>query len=190
MSTSSTASTASAETLATALPAEGTGDLAVAAAVRLRKRLITTDAFGVTTTAYAANDVVDTKITLAALAIGNGASGAIVEAKLFLAQSMPAVVPSFVLHIFHDDPSESTFTDNAALTVVEADARDDYAGSITLSNYVTLASGVHAFVSGPISLEFLCGAAHDDLWAVLEIKTATTFAADEMHLSVTVEQDR
>jgi len=190
MSTSSTASTAATETLATALPAEGTGDLAVAAAVRLRKRQITTDAFGVTTTAYAVNDVVDTKITLSALAIGNAASGAIVEAKLLLAQTMPAVIPSFVLHIFHDDPSGSTFTDNAVLTVIEADARDDYAGSITLSNYVTLASGVHAFLSGPISLEFLCGAAHDDLWAVLEIKTATTFATGEMHLSVMVEQDR
>lgn len=190
MSTSSTASTAATETLATALPAEGTGDLAVAAAVRLRNRVLVTDAFGVTTTAYAVNDVVDTKITVPAVAIGNAATGAVINAKLVLAQSMPATIPSFVLHLFHDDPTGSTFTDNAALAVVEADARDDYAGSIQLSNYTTLASGVHVFDSGPVSLEFLCGSGHDDLFSVLEIKTATTFAADEMHLTLTVEQDR
>lgn len=190
MSTSSTASTASTETLATALPAEGTGDLAVAAAVRLRKRVQVDNAFGVTTTQYALGDVVDTKITIPALAIANGATGAVINAKLTLAQSMPATVPAFVLHLFHDDPSGSTFTDNAALAVVEADARDDYAGSIQLSNYTTLATGVHVFDSGNISLEFLCGSGHDDLFAVLEIKSATTFAADEMHLSVVVEQDR
>ena len=190
MSTSSTASTASTETLATALPAEGTGDLACAAAVRLRNRVQVNDAFGVTTTAYAANDVVDTKITVSAVAIGNGATGAVINAKLTLAQSMPATVPSFILHLFHDDPSGSTFTDNSALAVAEADARDDYAGSIALSNYTTLASGVHVFDSGNVSLEFLCGSGHDDLFAVLEIKTATTFATDEMHLALVIEQDR
>jgi hypothetical protein len=190
MSTSSTAATNATETLATALPAEGTGDLPCVAAVRLRKRMIVTDAFGVTNSVYASGDVVDTKITLGAIAIGNNATGAIINAKLVLAQSMPATVPSFVLHIFHDDPSGSTFTDNGALAVVEADARDKYAGAIQLSNSVTVKSDVHVFDSGQIALEFLCGAAHDDLWAVLEIKTATTFTTDEMHLILTVEQDR
>lgn len=190
MSTSSTASTGSTETLATALPAEGTGDLACAAATRLRKRVQVDDAFGVTTTAYASGDVVDTKATISAVAIGNDGTGAIINARLILAQSMPATVPQFILHIFRDDPSASTFTDNGALTVVEADAKAKYMGAIMLSNYVTIASDVHVFDSGNISLEFLCGSGHDDLWAVLEIKTATTFAADELQLAIIVEQDR
>ena len=190
MSTASTAATNATVTLGTAKEYTGSNELAVAAAVRLRKRVQVNDAFGVTTTAYAAGDVVDTKVTVPAVAIGNGATGAVINVKLILAQSMPATVPSFVLHLFHDDPSGSTFTDNAALAVVEADARDDYVGSVVLSNYVTLATAVHVFDSGNISLEFLCGSGHDDLFAVLEIKTATTFAADEMQLAVVVEQDR
>lgn len=190
MSTSSTAATNATETLATALPAEGTGDLPCVAAVRLRKRMIVTNAFGVTTTQYASGDVVDSKITLGAIAIANNATGAVINAKLILAQSMPSTIPSFSLHLFHDDPSGSTFTDNGALAVVEDDARDKYAGAIQLSNYNTVKSDCHVFDSGQVTLEFLCGAAHDDLWAVLEIKTATTFAADEMHLILTVEQDR
>jgi len=163
--------------------------LGASAATRLRYLHKVTDAFGVTTTAYAANDVVDTKITLSAVAARNGASLAIVNAKIVMAQSMPSTNPIFVLHIFNQDPSSSTFTDNSGIAVVEADAAY-YAGAIDMTGYRRLASGVYVFDSGSVSLECQCASGADDLYAVLEIKSATTFAADEMHLHLTIEQDR
>lgn len=192
MSTSSTAATNATETLATALPAEGTGDLACAAAVRLQADKRYANAFGVTTTPYANGDVVDTKHTATAVGILNGAGGAIIGAALQLNQAIPSGA-GFRLHVFKDDPSASTFTDNAALSVNAADARDKWVGTIQMANTVTLGSAVNLFVSGQISIPFICGTGHDDLWFVLELVTASTtvtFAAGEIDLFLMIEQDR
>lgn len=192
MSTSSTASTASTETLATALPAEGTGDLAVAAAVRLQADKRYANAFGVTTTAYANGDVVDTKLTATACGILNDGGGAIIGATLQLNQAVPSGA-GFLLHIFKDDPSASTLTDNTALAVDAGDAQTKWVGTITLSNVISLGTSVQLFVSGPISIPFICGSGHDDLWCVLQISTLAaivTFATGEIDLFLMIEQDR
>jgi hypothetical protein len=187
MSTSSTASTASTETLATILPAEGTGDLATTAIVRARNEIVVTDAFGVTTTPYAANDVIDTKITITDAAIANGASLGVIFAKLTVPQNLGSM--SLVLHIFQKDPTGSTFTDNAALTVVEADARDNWVGSATLIA-TQVGASMWNYVSGQINIECRPGASSRHIYAVLETKAAVTFAADELHLQLVIDQDR
>lgn len=170
------------------IDAESGVDVGYVAAGRTRKRVVTTSAFGVTTTAYASGDVVDTKMTATAVAIRDAAHGAIVNVKIILAQTQPATIPIFLLHVFNDDPSGSTFTDNAALAVIEADA-EKYAGAVDLSAFRVLASAVQVFDSGAIQLEFQAGAAADDLFFVLQIFSATTFATDELTLMVTYEQD-
>jgi len=101
---------------------------------------------------------------------------------------MPATVPACVLHVFNEDPG-TVGNDNAALAITEA-ASLLWAGSISLAGYSVLASAVQGFDSGPVQVEFQCPASADDLVFVLEIKTATTFAADEMQLIVTYGQDR
>jgi hypothetical protein len=101
---------------------------------------------------------------------------------------MPATIPAFVLHVFLEDPG-TVGSDNAALAITETAAKTRV-GAISLSGYSVMASGVQVFESGPINLNYHCPADADDLFFVLEIKTATTFAADEMHLVVDYVLDR
>jgi hypothetical protein len=187
MSTSSTASTASTETLATIAPAEGTGKLATTAVVRARNEIVITNAFGVTTTPYAANDVIDTKITITDAAIGNGATLGVIFAKLTVPANLGSL--ALVLHIFQKDPTGSTFTDNGTLTVVEADARDNWVGSVPLIP-VQVGASMWNYVSGQINIECKPGASTRNIFAVLETKAAVTFATGETHLQLFIEQDR
>jgi hypothetical protein len=46
------------------------------------------------------------------------------------------------------------------------------------------------YVSGQINIECRPGASSRNIYAVLETKTAVTFAADELHLQLVIDQDR
>jgi hypothetical protein len=168
--------------------AESGVECGAAVSVLAQKRVLYEDAFGVTTTAYAAGDVIDAKMTATAVAMRNAGTGTITNVQLILAQTMPATVPAFVLHVFNEDPG-TVGSDNAALAITETAAKTR-AGPISLAGYSVLASGVQVFDSGPINRTYHCPASADDLFFVLEIKTATTFAADEMHLIVDYVLDR
>lgn len=159
---------------------------------KIRYRVQTDNAFGVTTTPYSIGDVVDVKLTLSTVAIRNAASLAVVQAYLILPQTMPAVIPAFNLWLFNDDPG-TVGDDNAALAITETVAKT-FAGVINFNKYYVAASGVQIFVGTTDSIsgaiECQCTASADDLYGVLEIRTATTFASGEMHLIMTYEQDR
>lgn len=171
------------------IQAESGVEIGAVAAGRIRALVKVSNAFGVTGSVYASGDVVDTKATVSSVLIRNGSTGSVVRARLILAQSIPAVVPSFVLHLFNEDPTGSTFTDNAALAVTEADAQL-YAGPIGFGAYTTLATGVHVYDSGTVEINLNPASGSSSIYAVLEIKTATTFTADELHLQLEIEQDR
>lgn len=72
----------------------------------------------VSTTAYAAGDVIGTKMTFAGMARANGLTGLVQTAMI---QCKSAQTFACDLIVFHTDPTNTTFTDNAALAVNAAD---------------------------------------------------------------------
>jgi hypothetical protein len=74
----------------------------------------------VTAGAYGANDVLGAKMTLTAAARVSGGSGVLTGISMF-DEGPNGVVDTIGVFIFNADPSGSTFTDNAALAIVDAD---------------------------------------------------------------------
>jgi hypothetical protein len=158
---------------------------------RLSQQISASSVFAVTTTPYAVNDTCASKLTISNAAIREGGSGAVVGVNLFLKQAMPAVVPSFNLHLFEADPVNSTFTDNGQLTISSSDALSCVVGGpIPLVAYARLSSSLWQFYSGDIVRHFQCVSPNRNLFAVLEVLTATTFAAGDFDIALQIEQDR
>lgn len=74
----------------------------------------------VTAGAYLANDVLGAKMTLADAARASGKGGRIKAISMF-DKGANGLVDTIDVLIFDDDPSGSTFTDNGALAVADAD---------------------------------------------------------------------
>lgn len=126
----------------------------------------------VSTTAYAAGDVVGTKMTLAGatrLAAGSG----IVQALLL--HSKGALTGSFDVLLFSADPSASTFTDNAALALNVADF-DKLIGIVHITDWTSLGTPSLGQALS-LGLPFKLAASNSSLYAVLVARGTPTLVS-------------
>jgi uncharacterized phosphosugar-binding protein len=130
--------------------------------------------------AYATGDLVGGKLTLTAL----GNSGLITGARI---TSKSLQTCFFDIVVFNDNPSGSTFTENGAFDVADADL-SKVVGVLHL-NDVTALSGasVHQTSGNPLSF-VLPGATTG--YAAIVIRGAPTFAStSDLSFSIRVQQD-
>lgn len=126
----------------------------------------------VTAGAYTTGQVVGGKISLAGAARVNGGSGIIQSALVTVKTALTA--PYDVL-FFSTDPSNSTFTDNAACAVNVADLQS-LCGVAHCTEVVSL--GTPQALQGPnLALPFKLSAAAQTLYAVIVIRGGQTFAS-------------
>lgn len=129
---------------------------------------------GVNTTAYADNDLVGELITLPV-----GKSGLIQTLTL---QDLTAQNAALEVYVFDTYPGSTTFTNNSALDVADADLPSICAQfSVGASDYLSLADNSVATVKG-LALPYV--AQNGNLYVALRSAAATpTYAANELSLT-------
>lgn len=135
--------------------------------------------------AYAVNDLVGTKNTLADAVRASAGKGIIQSVVLADKAKQDARLD---IIFFNADPSGSTLTDNGAATLVDADLLK-VVGVVTIlpTDYCDLADNSVASRCG-IGLAF-AAAGGDNLYAVLVSRGTPTYAAGDLQLLVTILQD-
>ena len=141
-----------------------------------------------TSPAYSAGDLVGGKLTLASILRTSGGTGLLQSLLLRDTSNQKAALE---LIIFDSDPSSTTFTDNAALSINAADVSKIIRRiSIAASDYVTIGSIAVADV-GPVS-KVLKAASGVDLYACLVAATGSTptyASTSALSLTIGVLQD-
>ncbi len=139
-------------------------------------------------TAYVAGDVIGAKITLSGAIRGTGYTALLSS---IVAKAEDTVTASAIdVLIFDADPTGSTFTDNAALAVVDGDLAK-LIGAVTLDKAVTVnASGNSTLVQATNINLPVKGDDTNKLYVVLVARAAITFnATDALTLSFGFMQD-
>ncbi len=155
------------------LPAKGTGSVHLTITPTITAGL------------YTSGQVVGGKLSLSGAARVNGGSGLIQSALIGVKTAL--VVPYDIL-IFDTDPSNSTFTDNAALAVNVADL-PSLVGVIQCNTLISLGTP-QALQALNVALPFKLSAASTILYAVIVIRGAQTFASTSaIILDLTVLRD-
>jgi hypothetical protein len=142
-----------------------------------RSNLVRVDAAGLTvdTSAYAAGDLVSkggAVLTFDLGAFGKGAGGLIQSARL-VDQAKQQVPLDLVL--FDSNPSNTTFTDNAAFDVADADM-DKVIGLVRLVDYCALNDNAFALASN-LALDFALKGDGSTLYGALVSRGAPTYVA-------------
>jgi len=116
----------------------------------------------VTAGAYSANDVFGVKMTVAAAARESGGGGVLTGISMF-DEGANGLVSTIEVFLFNADPSGSTFTDNGALAIVDADGPKLIA-SVILDTITDTGDG--KFLSARnLNIPYVC-VGSDDLFAV------------------------
>lgn len=139
-----------------------------------------------TSPAYSAGDCVGGKLTLSSVARVSGGSALLRALYLMDTSNQKAALE---LLIFNADPTASTFTDNAAISLHASDvAKIIRRISIAAADYVTIDS--KAFVDLALSDRPLIPASGSDLYAALVTSGTPTYAATTaLTLKLGVVQD-
>ena len=139
---------------------------------------------GATATTYADGDLIGTKITLtdACLEVGSEATLVSITAADLDKQNQPCDVV-----IFNSDPS-STFTDDAALTIADADIpKICGSASVIATDYIDF---VDNSVGTKTNIGLVCEAVGtDDLFACVVSRGTGTYSASGLSLKLTFYQD-
>lgn len=147
-------------------------------------KLIHTD-LSVDTSAYASGDLLGAKLTLSSAIRTSGGTGIIESIVLTdLAKQNAQIDVVF----FDSNPSATTFTDNAALDIADADL-EKIIGHVTIyaSDYISFSDNAVATVRN-LGLAFQASGS-DDIYACLVVRGTPTYAADDLALRVTILQD-
>lgn len=102
---------------------------------------------------YADGDVIGGKMTIAAAARSAGGSGAVVWGQVYSLVDIGASIPIRVV-LFNSDPSNSTFTENAALSV-HADDLSKIVGVLNLDQRLDLGTPVILHTAQPVNIPFV-----------------------------------
>lgn len=117
----------------------------------------------VTAGAYSAGDVFGTKMTITDAANVTGRGGILCEVSMF-DEGANGLVDTIDVFIFDDDPSGSTFTDNAALAIVDADGPKIVA-AVQLDQSFDTGDGIYLAKTG-LNIPYRCVDGSRDLYAV------------------------
>lgn len=124
---------------------------------------------------YSDGDVIGGKMTLSAIARQAGGSGRIVWAHVYSKVDIGASIPIRVL-VFNANPSNSTFTENSALSV-HADDLAKIAGVLDLNQRLDLGTPVMLYAAEPLSVPFALSSGVDG-YAVAVAGGTINLAAD------------
>lgn len=140
----------------------------------------------VTTSAYAAGDVVGTKLTITDAVYTRGATGLVQSVVVSCEDDLAA--DDLDIIFFGTDPSGSTFTDNAALAVVDADTYKIIGGATLGEKFDT---GDGCIIQGTnLALPIEAASTSEDIYAVLVCRNAFTLSAvDSIQVTVNIIQD-
>lgn len=140
----------------------------------------------ISTSAYADGDLIGTKLTFtAALRSSGGASGALQSATLTDLAAQNAAID---LILFNADPTSTTFTDNAAFDIADADLSKVVARvAFTASDYFSFADNSVAQVD---SLGLGLSGPSRDLYGALVSRGTPTYAtASDLTVRIAVWSD-
>lgn len=141
---------------------------------------------GSTSPAYASGDLVGGKLTLSNAARVSGSSG-IVQSAIITSKSLQNNVV-FDVVFFNADPSNSTFTDNAAFDIHDNDL--DKVIGVAQCNTVIPFSGSSVHQALGLALPFAGSAGSTTLYAAVITRSTTTLAGTtDLTLSVRILQD-
>ncbi len=138
------------------------------------------------TNAYAAGDLIGGKLTLTPAVRLQGFGGILTRITLTdkAKQNAPIDVVFFVA-----DPTGTTFTDQAALAIADADLLNAFHVSILATDYASFSDNSEATVSN-VGAAFRLAAAEKALYAALVCRgTPTYVAADDLQLTVAIAED-
>jgi hypothetical protein len=135
----------------------------------------------VSTSAYASGDVIGSKMTLTGMARVAGGAGIV---QSIILNSKSAQTGAVDLLLFSADPSSSTFTDNAALSVNAADF-DKLIGVAHITDWTNLGTpSVAQWHTGNLAFDLASGTT---LYAVLVARSTPTLAStSDLKLTVNV----
>lgn len=139
--------------------------------------------------AYASGDVIGTKLTLASAVRVSGGTGRLMAVTVSNLASVASGAIPLRLWLFDADPSGSTFTDNAALNIVDADL-PKVIGVVTLPTGSFTATAGEVWSVGNLWQDFKL-ASGTSLFAVLESRGAVAANAgvSDWQVTVVLEQD-
>jgi len=144
---------------------------------------ITGTTVGATGTTYADGDLIGTKITLTDAALEVGSESTLVSVTLGDLDKQDIALD---LVIFNADPTGTTFTDDSALTIADADI-PKICGVTSIDTYYDFADNS---VATKPNIGIVCEASgSDDLYACLVSRGAGTYTANSLSLILTFYQD-
>ena len=150
-----------------------------------RTKVVAGSAIVVSTTAYAAGDVVGSRITFAGAARAIDKTGLLQQVSVFCKSPQTA---SLDLLLFHTDPTASTFTDNAALALAVADF-DKLVGVVHLGDWTNLGTPSLCQADN-LAKPFAPAAGSADLYGVLVTRSVMTLAStSDVKVSAKILQD-
>jgi hypothetical protein len=136
--------------------------------------------------AYAAGDLIGGKLTLSPAVRLPGFGGIITRITLSdkAKQNAPIDVVLFVA-----DPDATTFTDQAALDIDDADLLNSFHVSILATDYASFADNSEATVNN-VGAAFRLAAGSKELYAALVCRGTPTYAAaGDLQLTVAIAED-
>jgi len=140
---------------------------------------------GATATTYASGDLIGTKLTLTDACLEAGSEATLVS--ITIADIDKQNQPLDVV-IFNADPSGTTFTDDAALTVADSDLpKICGSASVIATDYIDF---VDNSVGTKTNIGLVCEAiGTDDLYACVVSRGTGTYSANGLSLILTFYQD-
>jgi hypothetical protein len=136
--------------------------------------------------AYASSNVIGGLLTLAGMARLSGGTGLLHMVSLFTKVANP---PAIDVILFNSNPTASTFTDKAALTVAAADF-DKIAGVAHVSDWTSLGASVSFGQATSLAIPFQLQAGQTTAYAALVARGAITFGSTgDIKLAAKILQD-